>query len=158
MDNISVCKICKEPIWNFICINCLGNDIRRLLPDELSEKFSKFHENFLRYFHSDYDELISCLKCKLSDAPPICIDCYLNEIFTHFRHANDSVIKSIRKKFQFDFEKHERIMREHETLSITEDRPPARRSGICDDCGEYSEGLKKSNGLWLCEDCTEKYE
>ena len=32
-------------------------------------------------------------------------------------------------------------------------RPRQKITGICDDCGNYSEELRSSRGKWLCEDC-----
>jgi CBS domain-containing protein len=32
-------------------------------------------------------------------------------------------------------------------------RPRQTISGICEDCGNYSEELRSSSGRWLCEDC-----
>lgn len=33
--------------------------------------------------------------------------------------------------------------------------PDRTISGICEDCGEYSDSLRNVGGSWLCEDCTE---
>jgi transposase len=34
-------------------------------------------------------------------------------------------------------------------------KPDQTISGICERCGEYSDGLKNINGRWICQDCGE---
>jgi CBS domain-containing protein len=35
-------------------------------------------------------------------------------------------------------------------------RPDQKISGICEDCGEYSDSLRNVGGSWLCDDCREE--
>ena len=155
MDGILICKICKEPIWNFICINCLAKNIRRILSEEPLKKFTDFHKKFLKHFHSKSDRFFHCLNCKLSNAPPICMDCYMYEVSSWFKNPDASIIKNIQKKFHFDFKKHEKIICGHVILPITENQNIERESGICDECGEYSDELILINGEWICPGCSE---
>ena len=152
---MSICKICKEPIWNFICINCLARDLGSKLSGNLSDSFMRFHRDFLNHFHSESDQLVRCLRCGISDAPAICIDCYMNEVYNWSKNSNPHITVEIQKVFRFDFRKHEKIMEEHTIIPITEFDNEKRDSGVCDECGEYSDELVLVEGEWLCPECGE---
>lgn len=151
---INICKICKEPVWNFICQNCLAKGIASSLPREMSLKFFSFHENFSRLFSGRLDELRPCFSCGSSDAPPICIDCYMNEVHEVFKDSRPDIVKEIEGKiFHFHFKKHGEIMKMHKFQPVTEMENKETQLGICDECGEYSEELMLIDGKWVCRNC-----
>lgn len=148
---MNLCKICKEPIWNFICIDCLAGDIKKWIPGNLTEEFSAFHRSLSAHFYSKTDRFMSCLKCRVSSAPHICIPCYLNEIHSWFK--SHRIAGRIREMISLDFEGLEKNLKEHSALPITEIKNHRERFGVCDECGEYSESLTLINWEWVCEDC-----
>ena len=148
---MNLCKICKEPISNFICTDCLEMEISERIPGSLRGKFSGFHKNLSAYFHSKTDRFMPCLKCKTSDASHICIYCYLREVFSWFRDNN--LLGKLRRNLSFDFERLEQSLKNHSALPITETRSFREKSGLCDECGEYSDNLSRLNSEWICEGC-----
>lgn len=148
---MNLCKICQEPISNFICIDCLERDIVERMPEGLREGFAGFHRNISYHFHSNLDRFIPCLKCGLSDAPSICIPCYLNEVHSWFKE--NRLISKLKGNMSFDFEALKRNLKNHSALPITEIKSHRIKSGICDECGEYSESLSQFNLEWVCEGC-----
>ena len=153
---MNLCKLCREPIWNFICINCLEKQIHGSIPENLRESFSEFHRNLSAHFRSKTDRFIPCLKCRISDAPHICIPCYLNEIHSWFRE--NRLLGKLRRNMSFDFEVLRRNLKEHSALPITEIKNHRKNSGICDECGEYSDNLILSNSEWVCRECRDIWE
>lgn len=153
---MNLCKLCREPIWNFICINCLEKDILERIPGNLRRGFSEFHRRLSYYFRSKTDRFIPCLKCRISDAPHICIPCYLNELNSWFRE--NGLLGKVKENLSLDFEALERNLKGHSALPITETRNRRRNSGICDECGEYSENLVLFNSEWVCTECRSMLE
>lgn len=150
---MNMCKICKEPIWNFICIDCIARDVKRHFPAKLLNSFTRFHRNLHRHFHSATDRFMPCLTCKLSNAPAICIPCYMNEAQSWAKAHG--LMGMVGKKFSFDFTRLERELREHNALPITESENFREKSGLCDMCGEYSDSLMLVDSEWICEECKE---
>lgn len=148
---MNLCKICKEPISNFICIDCLKNEISERIPEKLRDKFLDFHRNLSIHFNSKTSRFMPCLKCKLSSAPYICIYCYLNEVFSWFKE--NRLIEKLRRNLRFDFEGVKKSLKNHSALPITEIENHKERDGICDECGEYSESLVMVNSEWVCGGC-----
>ena len=151
---VSVCQICKEPIWNFFCPDCLAQDIKKWLPSKLAEGFLKFHNQFSGYFHSSLDTTFNwCLSCKGLKEAAICPYCYTNEVIYWLRARNQGIANKFARLFPFDFEKIG-----HKSIIKSESQPVAsnghkKQLGICDDCGEYSEELACINGEWICDSC-----
>lgn len=148
---MNLCKICREPISNFICIDCLKRDIGGRLPENLRDKFLDFHRNLSFHFNSRTSRFMPCLKCGLSDAPHICIYCYLNEVFNWFK--DNGLMKRLKRNLSFDFEGIRKSLKNHSALPITETENHRETDGICDECGEYSENLIMINSEWVCEGC-----
>lgn len=146
---MNLCQICKEPISNFICIDCLKREISERIPEKLRGKFLDFHTNISTCFHSN--RFMPCLKCKVSSAPHICIPCYLNEIYSWFKIH--SMTGRIKEMISLDFEGLEESLKSHSALPITEIENHKERDGICDECGEYSGNLVMINWEWVCEGC-----
>ncbi len=152
-----ICQICKEPIWNFICIDCISKDIKNQLPEKLSGEFLEFHNVISKSFRFTQEGFKPCLICGVSDASSVCPVCYITEMYMWFK--DNGLMKSVRKKFHFNFERYERLMKTHEIVPITEDEENMRGEefGICDECGEYSDELISVDGRWVCRECGSEY-
>ena len=77
------CNICKEPAWNFMCMDCVAKGIKKVLPKKLERGFQRFHESF--YSHFDSPQLIMngavyCMNCKSTKENPVCPNCYAKEV------------------------------------------------------------------------------
>jgi hypothetical protein len=154
---VSVCQICKEPIWNFFCPDCLAGDINKWLPSNMAEKFLKFHKQFSGYFHSNLDTTFNwCLSCKGLKESAICPYCYTNEVIYWLRARNPDMATKFAQLFPFDFEKigHKSLLKT-ESLPVGEEASDKKQLGICDVCGEYSDELICAEGEWVCDGCKE---
>lgn len=148
---MNLCKLCREPISNFICIECLEKQISGMIPENLRAGFSEFHRVLYGHFRSKTDRFMPCLKCRISDAPHICMPCYLNEVHSWFRE--NRLLRKLRRNLSLDFEALKINLKNHSALPITEIETHRRDSGICDECGEYSENLVLFNSEWVCREC-----
>jgi hypothetical protein len=161
---VSLCQLCKEPIWNFLCVNCLSRAVGKWLPGVYAAEFSRFHNNIARHFHYDYRDSKGynyCIRCKNAIESPVCPYCYINEVFLWLRGKNPDLASVFIKIFNFDFEKsgHKDFIGIHATAEpITEDGTEHEELGICDECGEYSDELRVANGRWVCLQCSETAE
>ena len=141
------CNICKEPAWNFMCMNCVAKDVDKFLPRKLSPQFQQFHRNF--YTHFDSPQLILngqvyCVNCKSTQESPICQHCYTREVHTWLEERNLSVARQFLKMFSFGG------LEEHTAA----DNPSSEvEFGICDECGEYADELENVDGEWMCTEC-----
>ncbi len=148
---MNLCKLCKEPISDFICTGCLGRDILERIPESLRGSLSDFHGTLSYHLHSGKEGFMPCLKCRLSDSPCICIPCYLNEIHSWFRE--NMLLGRLERNLSLDFEALRRNLKEHSALPVTETESTRERDGICDECGEYSDSLAVANSEWVCPGC-----
>ena len=156
MDAI-VCQLCREPIWNFLCVDCLGKNVEQWLPRGFSHEFTKFHSEIKSHFHTyTADNYEPCLDCNKLSETPICPYCYTHEIYHWMSGINSDMAAKFSKIFFFyPFEGSEHI--KSETGPIEETRKKSKESlGMCDNCGEYSDALAMSNGGWYCEICSEE--
>ncbi len=154
--DLAICKICKEPIWNFLCTECLAKDIKEALPDHLVKGFSKFHHNFKRYFYNK-NHGTECVHCKKPSPVSVCPYCYLNEAGNWMRGVDQIMAKRLLRlippfRHKSEFPKANVSM--EFTNAITELENEKGTEGVCDRCGEFSENLKQhgEDGL-VCEVC-----
>ncbi len=151
-----VCQLCREPIWNFLCIDCLGKNVGKWLPKDLSAEFTKFHTDLRDHFHTLVaDNYEPCLDCDTLNETPICPYCYTHEVY-HWISAKNPAIASVFSKlfFFYPFEGSEHIKSEIGPIEETQNEMPGL--GLCDSCGEYSELLGKANGGLYCEICKDQ--
>lgn len=155
-ESLSLCQICKEPIWNFLCIDCLERHIKRWLPVKLSSDFEKFHNTFSRYFRSFLNSEY-CMHCKSYKDKPVCPYCYTNEVYHWLKGENRDLAFMFMNVFSFDFERSgfEEPVKMENLIPISENREIQRQSGICDECGEYSEELGRTENGLSCTGCME---
>jgi len=151
MHGIQLCQICKEPINNHICSDCISENIKKVLPAELRHHVSDFHRMVSRTFRFR-GGMRHCIKCGLSDAPSLCIVCYLKEFLSWSKWVNPQIRKEIKNKMRFRLsQKVEK--RGFVPLTSLEDNMAI--DGICESCECYSDRLHQVEGMWLCEECME---
>lgn len=153
---IFICQICKEPIHNFVCIDCLAGDIKKWLPEHIVSRFLRFNEMFLEYFHYPHDHEVNThhLVCNARGKSSICLYCYINEVFQWLNIQNKRVAMKFIKLFSFGFEKKGfRDITKANPQPITELTKEGEEFGICDECGEYSDELRHIDGKWVCKEC-----
>jgi len=151
-----ICQLCREPIWNFLCINCLGDNIKRWLPENFCEQFSKFHTEIKNHFHTFIaDNYEPCIDCRKTSETPLCPYCYTHEVYHWISPINSDLARTFSKIFFFyPFEGTEEI--KTESSPITETGNLREINGLCDNCDQYSETLVKSGKGWNCEMCREE--
>ncbi len=158
MARICICKICKEPIWNFICPDCLAENIRKTIPGSFLGRFSAFHSKFSAFFGSVFDAQEMCIKCGNPQTTAVCMHCYITEVLAWLKNESPQVEKHLEPLLNYGFDKHEEFIGSIMAEPVTRNNNYITDSGICDECGEYSEKLLLVNGEWVCRDCMQGTE
>ena len=148
--DLTLCKICKEPIWNFLCVDCIAEDVKKVLPKRSLKGFSAFHRGIVENFYSPYDHTY-CLKCKHTNPVAVCPYCYLTEMLSSVSNKEPILVKRLVRFLPFFGHPY----REEDARTITELKNEKRVYGMCDECGEISEFLERTEKDWVCEDCKE---
>ncbi len=150
-----VCQLCREPIWNFLCIDCIGKNVKEWLPSAFSQEFGQFHQSVKSHFQTYVaDNYEPCLDCSKLNETPICPYCYTHEVYHWISAMNPDTARNFSKIFFFyPFEGSEYIKSERGPIEETENKKPG--VGLCDSCAEYSENLEAGSGGWYCETCKE---
>ena len=160
--NVFICQMCKEPVTNFICPNRLAMSIRDWLPDKLTGKFSKFHSTLMSYFSSDRCDFryqrshceTKNILCTEKDQSRLCAFCYIAEVYEWLKNNNKSLAEQFLQVFSLGYQKvRYRLEGKIVRHPIIETDLWKTDSGICDECGEYSDELKRNNGEWICNAC-----
>ncbi len=150
---LQICQLCKEPIANFASIRHMGEGIAKWLPSPTKELFEKENARFLGTFSATHPD---SGRSALYDAggEPVCLYCYVNEVFHWLSGIDKAVAKRFRRLFAFGMRKEDfrEIIISH-AMPITETAHERSVCGICDRCGEYSEELSKSRDGWICSGC-----
>lgn len=158
MEETVICRLCLEPIHNFICVNCLQKSISQWLTkidQKLVNELQVFHSSLLNKFSSEQHHEF-CVKCKNTVDTIICPYCYVKEIFWLIFDKNTKISKRLAKLFNFDFFGAGYLptfKARNINSTILTYRKPNSDFNICDSCGQTSEDLKEANGAWLCETC-----
>jgi len=150
-----VCKLCKEPIANFACLECLGKSISEWLPSPTKETFEKENKGFLDTFgHSHTRGTRHGLFCS-NEGSNICIYFYVNEVYQWLLASDKPVARRFRNLFAFGMRKVDfrEIIISHAEPITESGGEKARTFGVCDVCGEYSEELSEKNGEFICGGC-----
>ena len=143
------CNMCKEPAWNFLCMNCIARDVKEFLPSRLAKGFEQFHRSL--YDHFDSSQLILngavyCMSCRSTRESPICPHCYSTEVMEWLKERDPQMAKKFLRIFPFG------------AREALEEEPLPEGQGICDECGEYAEEMVLADGEWVCQDCAEYEE
>jgi len=143
-----ICKMCKEPIWNFMCVDCIANDAEKALPERFQKDFSDLHKSIVENFYSSYDHTF-CLKCRHSNPVAVCPYCYITEVLSLLSGKEPIFVKRLVRLLPF----YRHPYSESDSKTITEFRNKKTAHGVCDECGETSESLERMDNGWVCEDC-----
>jgi hypothetical protein len=155
MADVQICQLCKEPIQNYVSLRTLGKEIEAWLPSPESGMFSAFHRDFLGAFrYPDRPALRHIITNR--QGPMICVYCYANEAFQFLNGVSKPIARRFRRFFSFGMRKEDfrEIILSH-AQPVSGGDEPAGIHGICDSCGEPSDGLRSSESGWVCEDCNE---
>ena len=152
-----ICKLCLEPIFNFICIDCQHASVVNWLSEngsaELVSEFNKFHEKIKEEFASTQNVMF-CIKCKQMKETAICPYCYAKEVFHWLLDRNPEVAKKFAKIFNFGYSPTIEIENSMPIIIVNERE--SSDLNFCEECGIVSDNLKKINGKWLCESCRDE--
>lgn len=148
--DLALCKICKEPIWNFLCVDCIEKDVKKILPKGLLNDFGLFHRSIVESFYS-YDDQTFCLKCRHPNSVVVCPYCYSKEMLSLISRRAPILAKRVLRSIP----SFNHPYREEDAETITELHNEKTAYGMCDECGECSESLEIRGNDWLCEDCRE---
>jgi len=158
--DVTLCQMCKEPIWNFVCVDCIANDVRQWLPTQHTKGFKTFHRLFTKHFDYNYVDARTykyCIHCRNLITVPICPYCYTNEVYQWIRTRDGNLASLFTTVFKFDFEGagHKEYMALEGFMPIEEDSNEKLDEGICEVCECYSSNLREVEGKWVCESCLE---
>ncbi len=170
MEETIVCKLCLEPVSNFICIDCLLGHIQYWLVlthhEELYPQVIQAHNKMKAFLSAE--EKVSCFICKKPMLAISCPCCYLYEMYIMIKNIDLELANEFEKQFNFDFAFHhgysqltlwESIHNQAPSLRnfkavVIIDREPRTDLNFCDNCGQPSE-LIEVNGMLVCETCKE---
>lgn len=161
MEETVICRICLEPIFNFLCIDCLGNSVNSWLGSvkpKLLNEFTAFHKSLFKYISSDQN-LEKCMKCNKTTDAVICPYCYEKEIFWWIFTKDVKLSKIFARIFNFDFLGTGYLPTSIKTRNLKPviliDKRKNSDMNICESCGQASDYLRDENGIWICESCRE---
>lgn len=160
MEETVICRLCLEPIFNFLCMNCLGKSFSNWIDmksPRLKNEFQIFHNHLLKIFSSDQNQEF-CIKCRHTVDTVMCPYCYAKEIFWWIFSKDVKLSNKFAKIFNFDFLGIGYLptikTRNLEPIIIIDEKKKSDMN-ICENCGQTSDNLKEVNGNWLCESCRE---
>jgi len=158
---VPICQICKDPIWSFVCIDCLADGIRDWLPQGLRSDFFEFNTDFRRFFSNNTDVVfLSCLHCRDSKEASICPFCYLTEVIQWLKIKDakkaEQLMKMIPTERDWKLTETNGCVWKDGFLPITESCVERTHEGICENCGEYSDDILFVDGRWLCRNCKDE--
>lgn len=150
------CVLCNEPIWSFICMDCVSDGVRSWLPSRLAPAFERFQAGLSEGLQRE--ERLQCVRC--GRAKPVAMDwyCSMNEMAQWLQHENpqlgDQLLKLL--PFQDSLASPLHGVRLKPTVKPLGDgdAPFERREfGLCDECGEYCDELQGIANEWVCGRC-----
>jgi len=157
-DEMPICNICKDPIWSFICTDCLAEDIYRWLPGEVSAEFREFNRSFMWHFR-DNEELpgASCMHCKDVKEAVVCPFCYIAEASLWLEKIDKELAENLARMLPrypgWEVLENGSLTRNDGINTIKTTKKPATDEGVCELCMGYSERLRHHDGNWVCEWC-----
>lgn len=155
--SIPICQMCKDPIWSFICPQCIGKEIRRWLPDRVRSAFSRFDRDLLDNFSTSIDmDGLRCLRCRKVRLASICPFCYLAEVYDWLKDVKPALaesflrfipLRSVLRQGSHGMKWNDGI------VPIGHTEMPELDEGICESCDRYTDELIHLDGRWICRDC-----
>ncbi len=160
MKETSICSICLEPIYNFICADCLHKDVQKWMESKsvaLALQFETFHHSLDRHFSSEHNSEF-CIKCRNVTDSVFCIYCYVKEVFQWIFFKDPWLAQSFVRLFNFDFAGTGFLMideiRNLSPIMLSEKRG-STDINICETCENHSNNLVENDGDWICENCND---
>ncbi len=171
----TICRICLEPVTNFICTDCLFRNIQSWVSanssraNELTLLLTGKHASIKQMLSQDANRAF-CVSCRENVDEIACPCCYLYEMHAVVKSAEPAVAPRFEKEFNFDFIFHHGMSQlslwesiHGRLLSSRAFRPIVindKRRGtdlnMCDGCEVESEELAEVDGEWLCESCRDE--
>lgn len=161
MRETVICRICLEPIFNHICVDCLEDSVQKWLSSrpEILKDFKKFSQNLKSLFESS-TEKEKCIICGKKTETIICPYCYTKEVFDFLSSKDENLAEKFIKTFNFDFLKvghsPETILTKNLLPIIITEKEESSDINICENCGNQSEDLREVNGSYICEVCEDE--
>ncbi len=155
--DIPMCQLCKQPIWSFICPQCLSADIRKWLPNKLKSAFWDFSKTLSRNFSSvtDMDGLV-CLRCRKTRTASICPHCFVAETYEWLRERNAELSETLFRMLPLKQgleHTNTGVAWNSGLIPISSTRLQMSEEGICEMCEKYSDELVHVDGRWICKEC-----
>ncbi|MCK4714001.1 MAG: hypothetical protein KAT35_00375 [Candidatus Aenigmarchaeota archaeon] len=155
--DIPMCQLCKQPIWSFICPQCLSKDIGRWLPNKLKSAFRDFNRVFFSNFFSATDmDGLRCLKCRRIRLANICPHCYVAEVYDWLSdkstELSDTLLRMLPLKQGLEHT-NTGVAWSRGLIPISRTETEETDEGTCEVCEKYSEELTHTDGRWVCRDC-----
>lgn len=161
MRETTICKICFEPIFNPICVDCLSTSTKKWLSiniPQLLTEFQDFSKNLKEKFEFPQEEE-KCAKCGNRLETTICPYCYSREVYGLLSLKDEKLAKNFIKFFNFDFlnvgYSSENTIKNLIPVMIV-DEEESSDINICENCGNQSDDLKEVNGNYICEVCRDE--
>lgn len=161
-----ICKLCLEPVTNYICSDCLFGNVtawlRQVGRDDLAASALNFHSKLRQVLHSD-ENSAPCSVCKKDKDDFACPCCYLYEAYLFFKNVNVNLARDFEKRFNFQLEhtyseldllqEQDRLFSRDFVPVMIIERKKNPDTNICENCEEGSDDIVEQNGMWLCETC-----
>lgn len=174
-NETTICRLCLEPVTNFICTDCLFDNIQKWVSANSTDPFQM--RALLRGKHSSIRKMLSndtnrgfCVSCKSEVDEIACPCCYLYEMGTSIRLLEPRLVEGFERDFNFDVivhhnmsqvslweSMHGRILasRSFRPILITDKRRYTDLNS-CESCEVDSEELADIGGHWICESCRDE--
>jgi len=159
MDRIPVCKVCLEPISNFICPDCLYKAIQQWVWKScpaLVGRFKSFHKDFLQGVVSE--KTATCVVCKNEYYHMVCSYDYMKEVYSWLEGlVNEQTLKDFLRIFGLGFRRIDNRARGwffYRNRAPFPENDTAIDMGFCEICENFSYMLKEdASNQMVCENC-----
>ena len=149
------CVLCNEPIWSFICADCIGAGMRSWLAPALVPRFEQFHASLASICT---ETELQCVRC--GEQKPAALDwyCTMNELAQWLLHEDpargEQLLRMLPLKDSVTSELHgARLRASARPLTEGDALLERREFGLCDECGEYNDELHSIASEWVCSRC-----
>ena len=178
INEASICRLCLEPVHNFICTDCLFQNVKKWVSHAIPHK-AEYVNALLNGKHDDIKKMLGneqnrgvCMSCRQMVDEIACPCCYLYEMQSVIKeHTSRDNVNKFEENLNFDFTFHHGMSQLnlwesiHGRLLSTKSFKPivitdARRSldmGMCENCEVESTELSDSGGKLLCETCRDEH-
>lgn len=170
----TICRLCLQPVTNFICTDCLFAGIQKWVSknssgaDSLMLLLSGKNAEIKRLLSQDNNRAF-CVSHRGQVDEIACPCCYLYEMQSAIKSYEPGIARKFEKDFNFDFMFHHGMSQLslwesiHGGLLASKSFRPViitdRRAGldlnVCEGCESESDDIVEVDGRWICESCRE---